>query len=205
MRSAPSPARAGHLVRSLSSAPKFLVAGACIGVLCGCSNGPTVYEDPSAIAVLSSTQNSSVRGAATFVRSGAVAVVNVNLAGFKPNSTHGLHIHDSGDCSARDGSSAGGHFNPTSSDHGGPSSRPRHSGDLGNITADAKGEIYATFDAGDIAFGNGEDSIIGRGLIVHADADDLKSQPAGNSGARVACGLITRNPDKMSYARPGQT
>jgi Cu-Zn family superoxide dismutase len=157
------------------------------------------------MAVLSSTQNSSVHGAATFVRSGGVALVNVNLAGFKPNSTHGLHIHDSGDCSARDGSSAGGHFNPTSSDHGGSNGRPRHSGDLGNITADSKGEIYATFEVGDIAFGTGADSIIGRGLIVHADVDDLKSQPAGNSGVRVACGLITRNPDRMTYAKAGQS
>jgi superoxide dismutase, Cu-Zn family len=200
---------------TLSFAPAYLfrpavsaIAGSvCLVALAACAthNGPTVYEDPSAIAVLSSTQNSSVHGAATFVRTGGVALVNLNLAGFKPNSTHGLHIHESGDCSARDGSSAGGHFNPTSSDHGGPNGRPRHSGDLGNITADDKGEIYASFKLADVAFGNGADSIIGRGLIVHADADDLKSQPAGNSGARLACGLITRNPDRMTYSKAGES
>ena len=169
-------------------------------LLGACSNGPTVYKDPSAIAVLSSTQNSSVHGVATFVRSGGVAVVNLNLAGFKPNNVHGLHIHDSGDCTARDGSSAGGHFNPASSQHGGVSGSARHMGDLGNITADANGEVLETFNVSDIAFGTGTDSIVGRGLVIHADRDDMKSQPAGNSGARVACGLIVRNPDRVTYA-----
>ena len=184
---------------------KLIVAGACAILLPACAsrNGPTVYDDPSAMAVLAPTQNSSVRGVATFVRSGDVALVNVNMSGLKPNSTHGVHIHDSGDCTARDASTAGGHFNPTSSDHGAPNSKPHHSGDLGNITADAKGEVYAWFDVSDVAFGNGQDSIVGRGLIVHADADDLKTQPAGNSGARAACGLITRNSDKATYAKAG--
>lgn len=116
--------------------------GALSVILLGaCSNGPTVYQDPSAMAVLSSTQNSSVHGVATFVRSGGVAVVNLNMAGFKPNSVHGLHIHESGDCSARDGSSAGAHFNPASKQHGGTSGSNRHMGDLGNVTADANGEV----------------------------------------------------------------
>lgn len=181
---------------------RIFLAGLCAALpACATHNGPTVYEDPSAIAVLSSTQNSSVHGVATFVRKDDVAVVNVNMAGFKPNSSHGLHIHESGDCTARDGSSAGGHFNPTSSQHGGPAGSPRHSGDLGNVIADSAGNIYATFEVADIAFGNGGDSIIGRGLVVHADRDDMKSQPAGNSGARFACGLITRNPDRMTYAQ----
>ena len=79
----------------------------------------------------------------------------------------------------------------------------RHLGDLGNITADSKGVIYSSFEIGDVAFGTGPDSIIGRGLVVHAEKDDLKSQPAGNSGARVACGTITRNPDKRTYTKAG--
>src|SRR5262249_7560275 len=89
--------------------------------MAGCSNGPTIYDDPSAIAVLSATQNNAVHGVATFVRMDGDVLVSVNMAGFKPNSVHGLHIHDSGDCSARDAASAGGHFNPTSSSHGGAS------------------------------------------------------------------------------------
>ena len=182
---------------------KLLAIGLCALLLTACASrkGGTIYEDPSAMAMLSPTQGSSVHGTVTFVRTSGVALVIVNMTGFKPDSAHGLHIHESGDCTARDGSSAGGHFNPTSSTHGGPIGPSRHSGDLGNITADTKGEIYASFEIGDVAFGTGQDSIIGRGLVVHADRDDLKSQPAGNSGARVACGMITRDPDKMTYMK----
>ena len=156
------------------------------------------------MAVLSSTQSSSVHGVVTFLRTAGSTRIKANLSGFKPNTSHGVHIHEKGDCAARDAASAGEHFNPTSSLHGSPSTMPHHGGDLGNITADSKGDVYATFDIEDGAFGTGADSIIGRGLIVHADKDDLKSQPAGNSGARFACGLITRNTDKMTYAKAGQ-
>ena len=189
----------------MTSSSKFIAIGLCAVMLPACTlhKGGTIYEDPSAMAVLSPTQGSSVRGAVTFVRTNGVALVNVNMTGFKPNSTHGLRIHDSGDCTARDGSSAGGQFNPTSSGHGGPDGSSRHSGDLGNVVADSKGEIYASFKVGDVAFGTGQDSIIGRGLVVHADKDDLKSQPAGNFGTPVACGLIARNPDKMTYSKAG--
>ncbi len=168
-------------------------------------NGPTAYSDPSALAVLSPTQNSSVHGVAVFVRAGDVAKVDLNITGFKPGSTHGLHVHESGDCTARDASSAGAHFNPGSTEHGGPGSAHRHLGDLGNVVADSKGDILLSFEVGDIAFGNGPDSIVGHGLVVHADRDDLKSQPAGNSGARLACGLITRNSDRLSVAQASST
>jgi Cu-Zn family superoxide dismutase len=189
------------------SSSKLIVVACCVLMLPACAlhKGGTIYEDPSALAVLSPTLGSSVHGAVAFVRTDKIALVQVNLTGFKPNSTHGLHIHESGDCTARDGSSAGGHFNPTSSAHGGPQGASRHSGDLGNVTADSMGGVYASIELGDVAFGNGQDSIIGRGLVVHADQDDLTSQPAGNSGARVACGMITRNPDKMTYAKAGQS
>jgi superoxide dismutase, Cu-Zn family len=189
----------------MTRSSKLIAIGLCTIMLPACSmfKDATIYEDPSAIAVLSPTQGSSVHGAVTFLRTKGVALVNVNMTGFKPNTTHGLHIHESGDCTARDGSSAGGHFNPTSSGHGGPDGSSRHSGDLGNVTADSKGEIYSSFKIGDVAFGTGPDSIIGRGLVVHADGDDLKSQPAGNSGAPMACGMITRNADRMTYAKAG--
>ena len=188
----------------MTSSSKFIAIGLCAVMLPACTlyKGGTIYEDPSAMAVLSPTQGSSVRGAVTFVRTNGVALVNVNVTGFKPNSTHGLRIHESGDCTARDGSSAGGQFNPTSG-HGGPDGSSRRSGDLGKVVADSKGEIYASFKVGDVAFGTGQDSIIGRGLVVHADKDDLKSRPAGNFGTPVACGLITRNPDKMTYSKAG--
>lgn len=171
-------------------------------VLSACAindRGGTRYQDPSAMAVLEPTQGSTVRGAVDFVRKGGAVLVTANLSGLAPNSTHGMHIHEHGDCTARDASSAGAHFNPASSDHGGTTGSKRHGGDLGNLTADGKGNISATIKVdGGIAFGNGTDSIVGRGLVVHANADDLRSQPAGNSGARVACGIITRNPDRKT-------
>jgi Cu-Zn family superoxide dismutase len=168
---------------------------------CAGNTGGTRYDDPSAIAVLAPTQGNSVRGAVDFVRTGNGVTVTVGLSGLAPNSTHGIHIHEVGDCTARDGSSAGGHFNPMGTEHGGTSGAKRHGGDLGNIRADAGGNAVATLKIDGVAFGTGADSIIGRSLVVHANADDLKSQPAGNSGARLACGIITRNPDRRTYAQ----
>jgi len=180
----------------------WIALGACVAMLpaCGGNTSGTRYEDPSAMAVLEPTQGSTVHGAVDFVRKGGSVLVTANLSGLAPNSTHGIHIHENGDCTARDGSSAGGHFNPSASaDHGGTSGSKRHGGDLGNLTADSNGHVLTTIELdGGIAFGNGTDSIVGRGLVVHANADDLKSPPAGNSGARLACGIITRNPDRKS-------
>ena len=181
---------------------KWVAVAVCAAILPACTGtGGKRYDDPSAIAVLEPTQGSSVRGAVDFVRKGNSVVVTANLSGFGANTTHGIHIHEIGDCTARDGSSAGEHFNPTSSEHGGPGEGKRHGGDLGNMTADDRGNIAAHVEVDGLAFGTGADSIIGRGLIVHANADDLKSQPSGNSGARLACGVITRNPDRRTYSQ----
>jgi Cu-Zn family superoxide dismutase len=180
----------------------WMLLAACAGLGIGCTNnGPTRFDDPSALAVLEPTQGSNVRGAVDFVRSGSNVTVTANLSGFAPNSTHGIHIHEAGDCSARDGSSAGAHFNPGNTEHGGAGGAKRHGGDLGNITADGNGNVRTTLRVDGLAFGTGTDSIVGRGLVVHANADDLKTQPAGNSGARLACGVITRNPDRRTYTQ----
>jgi Cu-Zn family superoxide dismutase len=177
--------------------------GVCALLLPACASQKhgVVFQDPSALAVLSPTQGNSVHGVVTFVRANGAALVNVNMTGFKPNSVHGIHVHESGDCTARNASSAGGHFDPASSQHGGPSGQRRHGGDLGNVVADSNGEIYATFPVEGFDFGSGPASIIGRGVVVHVDRDDLISQPAGNSGTRIACGLITRNPDRTTYSK----
>jgi Cu-Zn family superoxide dismutase len=192
--------------RAANTLINTLVLGVGVTMLAACkSNGPTVFDDASAIAVLAATPGSSVHGVVTFVRAGDATQVNANLSGFKPNSTHGIHVHELGDCSAHDATSAGEHFNPESSAHGAPGAPEHHAGDLGNVTADARGDVYTTFKIAQGSFGTGKDSIIGRGLIVHADRDDLHSQPAGNSGARLACGSITRNPDRMTVAKSGQS
>lgn len=141
-----------------------------------------------AIAVLQPTKGSSVHGTVTYeaVESGVRVVAE--LSGLTPGK-HGFHIHEFGDCSAEDASSAGGHFNPAGTSHGAPSADPRHAGDMGNIEADKDG--HATLDYVDHMMTlSGERSILGRAVVVHEKEDDLKSQPTGNAGARVACGVI---------------
>jgi Cu-Zn family superoxide dismutase len=122
--------------------------------------------------------------------------VTGQITGLKPGSEHGFHIHEKGDCSAPDGMSAGGHFNPGHQDHGNVATDPHHGGDMPNIKADDKG--VATIDgpvSSNVNIGKGDDfDIIGRGLIVHADADDYKTQPTGNAGARLACAVIQKAP-----------
>lgn len=99
---------------------------------------------------------------------------------------HGFHIHQYGDCTAADGTSAGGHFNPAGSPHSGPDSMERHMGDMGNIDADASGLAVLDYVDGTIDLG----MILGRGVIVHAGADDMTSQPTGAAGGRLGCGVI---------------
>ena len=141
-----------------------------------------------AVAHLSPASGSGVSGTVTFTRQPTGVEVHVVLEGLTPGA-HGLHIHETGDCSASDALTAGDHFNPGHAPHGGRDSMERHAGDLGNVMADGAGKVDVTFSDRMIML-SGESSILGRSVIVHADADDLVSQPAGNSGARVACGVI---------------
>ena len=106
---------------------------------------------------------------------------------------HGFHIHAIGDCSAQDAASAGEHFNPSGKHHGGLQSKERHAGDLGNIQANASGTAKVDVTGAGLSLaGDRPDSIRGRALVVHAKTDDQKSDPAGNSGDRVACGVISK-------------
>ena len=114
------------------------------------------------------------------------------VGGLAPNSQHGIHVHEKGDCSAVDASSAGGHFNPGASTHGRAGSGPHHAGDMDNLVADHEGVAQINIHLHGVTLGGGAaNDIAGRALVVHATADDYTSQPAGNSGARVACGVIT--------------
>jgi len=141
-----------------------------------------------AVAVIYPTAGNKVTGVVTFLKvPGGIEVV-ANLDGLTPGN-HGFHVHQYGDCSAPNGDSAGGHFNPEGMPHGAPTSMERHAGDLGNITADKDGKAHYDWTDNLMAF-EGRDSIIGRSVIVHANPDDLTSQPAGNSGPKVACGVI---------------
>jgi Cu/Zn superoxide dismutase len=141
-----------------------------------------------AVAVLHATKGNSVSGIVRFEAVvGGVRVV-ADITGLTPGK-HGFHIHEYGDCSADDGTSAGGHFNPAGMPHSSPSSKERHVGDLGNIEADKNGKAHLDYVDTMISF-SGKNSIIGRGVVVHEKEDDLKTQPTGAAGARVACGVI---------------
>lgn len=141
-----------------------------------------------AVAVLHPTQGNDISGVVTFTRQVDGIHVVAHINGLEPGD-HGFHIHQYGDCSAADGTSAGGHFNPAGMAHSGPTDAERHVGDLGNVTANASG--HAMLDVVDphLTF-DGAHSIIGRGVILHDGADDLTSQPSGAAGPRVACGVI---------------
>jgi superoxide dismutase, Cu-Zn family len=141
-----------------------------------------------AVCVLIPTQGNNVDGIITFTKTSDGILVKGDIHGLTPGK-HGFHIHECGDCSAVDGSSAGGHFNPTNMPHGAPMDMKRHEGDMGNIEADNSGNAHVEYTDKMMNL-SGPDSIIGRGIIVHKGTDDLKTQPTGNSGARVACGVI---------------
>lgn len=141
-----------------------------------------------AVAILSPTKGSDVKGKIEFLQlTDGVSIIG-DVTGLKPGE-HGFHIHEFGDCSAPDAKSAGGHFNPESVLHGGPLDLPRHMGDLGNIKADDAGNAH--YEAvNHLIRMDGPNSIIGHSVIVHEDRDDYVSQPTGNAGGRLACGVI---------------
>ena len=168
--------------------PVFAAAAATI-LLAACQTAPT--EPLRATAQLQPTKGSKTFGEATFEQVNGKVRVVVFVQGLKPGQEHGLHIHEAGDCSSGDGMSAKGHFNPFNKPHGHSGSPERHAGDLPSLTANKAGRANINIDLDTITVGPGPASIIGRGLIVHADPDDYKTQPTGNAGARIACGVIT--------------
>jgi Cu-Zn family superoxide dismutase len=145
---------------------------------------------PSKAATTQPTDN-HVTGTVTFTPAAGDKVhVTAHITGLQPNSTHGFHIHEKGDLSAPDLTSAGGHFNPSKHEHGAPGANS-HGGDMGNIKADASGMAMVDMDIPGVSIGTGQpNDIVGKAVIVHGKEDDLKSQPSGNAGSRVAGGVI---------------
>ena len=141
-----------------------------------------------AVAALSPLGSSGVSGTVTFTKVEGGVKVSAKVAGLAEGA-HGFHVHEFGDCSAADGLSAGGHFNPTAEPHAGPHDAHRHTGDMGNLTAGKDGVATVEYVDPRESF-DGPNSILGRGVIVHASADDFKTQPTGNAGGRLACGVI---------------
>lgn len=143
-----------------------------------------------ASANLDSRSGSNAKGTVNFVWQGHDVLVSGNFSGLKPNAEQGFHVHEKGDCSAPDATSAGGHFNPDTKSHGMPGSGSHHAGDMPNIKSDANGNAVYSAKLSGFTVNSGSTGVLGKSVVVHRDPDDYKSQPAGNSGPRIACGLI---------------
>lgn len=144
----------------------------------------------TAVATLGPTAGNTAQGTVTLAQNADGSTqVSVNLANVPPG-VHGFHIHEKGDC-GDNGNAAGGHFNPEATMHGSPDAMPHHAGDFGNVTADASGIVRTEFSTRSASLEEGASSAIGKAIILHANPDDLKTQPTGNAGGRIACGVIT--------------
>jgi len=165
-----------------------MAAALTIVAAAGCATmGTAEYR---ATAKLEPTKDSQTAGTVTFTQRGGKVSVVADISGLKPNAEHGFHVHEKVDCSSGDGMSAGGHFNPDGVPHGSAQPGAGHAGDMPNLKADANGNAKVSFEVSRMAVAEGKSSIVGKGLIVHKDPDDYKTQPTGNAGARLACAVI---------------
>ena len=167
---------------------KKLLVTTAAALLAACQSTPD--EPARATAALQSTKGSKAFGEATFEEVDGKVRVIVFAQGLKPGGDHGFHIHEAGDCSSGDGMSTKGHFNPHAKPHGDPKSAERHAGDLPSLRAGKDGRAMIDVTVDIITVRPGPASVVNRGLIIHADPDDYKTQPTGNAGARIACGVI---------------
>jgi superoxide dismutase, Cu-Zn family len=167
---------------------RALIVCAAAG-LAGCQSVPS---EPGATANLQPTKGNQAAGTVDFYQVGNRVRLVANLSGLTPGREHGFHVHEAGDCSSGDGMSAKGHFNPLGKPHGHPQSAERHVGDMPSLRADASGNAKLDTELDIMTVTAGPTSVVGRGLIVHADPDDYKTQPTGNAGARLACAVIQR-------------
>ena len=168
---------------SILQAALLALTAACLGA---------TAQAQTATATLAPTAGNTTSGTVTFTQKGDKVMVNAKVSGLTPGG-HGFHVHEKGDCSGSDGMSAGGHFNPTGKPHGDPNVPDHHAGDMPMLQADASGNAMLSADLGPMTVGSGVTDIVGKSVIVHKDSDDFKTQPTGNSGARVACGIINKS------------
>jgi superoxide dismutase, Cu-Zn family len=177
-----------NLIVILTAATVWLSADVLYGAETAASN--------QAVAVLHPTAGQHCHGVVRFTQDGDSVKVIADLEGLTPGQKHAFHIHQYGDCSSPDGMSAGGHYNPEGHQHGLPDTESRHAGDLGNVQADDQGMAHYELMVTNVSIMGAKNPIIGRGVIVHAKVDD-GSQPVGNAGGRIACGVIgIANPGK---------
>lgn len=184
--------------------------GATIGIallVSGCTSSPrelgrdradgpsgasgTAWVVTSAVCQIMPTRGNDCRGVVRFdVMSDGVLKITADVSGLRPNQAHGFHIHEFGDLTAPDATSAGAHYSPVEGHpHGSPGQLVKHAGDLGNLVANEQGVARLEVAVQGISL-TGEHPVLGRAVIVHAEADDLTSQPSGASGARIGAGVI---------------
>jgi Cu-Zn family superoxide dismutase len=154
---------------------------------------PEILEGPEAeiteaLAVMRPTEGSETSGTVRFSKNENGIQILADLSGLA-RGKHGIHVHRLGDCSAADASSAEGHFNPEDMPHGAPTDAQRHVGDLGNLVVEEGGAVSYEWTDTVVSFA-GDHSIIGRSVIVHSGEDDFRTQPTGDAGSRIACGVI---------------
>jgi Cu-Zn family superoxide dismutase len=167
----------------------LVAAALSTAALGGCAS---MGAGPKAQAELKPTQGNTASGWVRFEPRGSSLLVTAEVRGLKPNGEQGFHVHEKGDCSAPDATSAGGHFNPGAKPHAHYLQGAGHAGDLPNLKADANGVAKYSFTSDTLSLASGAaNGVVGRAVVVHRDPDDYASQPAGNSGPRIACGVIT--------------
>ena len=179
---------------------RLSVAAFAVFAAAGCAAAPPQPSAPNvhlrhplaaASANLAPASGTLVSGKLTLTADGDGVRITGDIGGLGRGSTHGIHIHERGDCSAADASSAGGHFNPGAAAHGRAGSAAHHLGDMDNIVADDNGVAHVSLRLEGAILGTGADNdIVGRAIVIHANPDDYATQPSGNSGPRVACGVI---------------
>lgn len=176
-----------------------------LGLWVGCAPAEEPMEEPpaeeapedmpmepaTATAELQGRADSGISGTVTFTEEDGVVRIVAQVQG-APAGAHGFHIHETGDCSAEDFTSTGGHFNPAGVDHAGPDAEVRHAGDLGNIVIGEDGTGTLELTSNLVTVGEGDNSVVGRGVILHEGEDDLTSQPTGAAGGRIACGVVAQ-------------
>lgn len=169
-------------------AAAMLAAGACLADAKKTGAATQTMPAGKSSAQIEGRSGSTLTGTAEFMVHGGQMMVTVNVKGAPPG-THAVHIHEKGDCSAPDASSAGGHFNPAGHQHGAPDAKEHHAGDLGNMEVKADGTGSLMIHSSDLSL-EGANSILGRAIIVHEKSDDFMTQPTGNAGGRIGCGVI---------------
>jgi Cu-Zn family superoxide dismutase len=174
---------------------KGFSALALLVLFAGCSHSPKVHSSTGMVmdvmeAKIAPTQGNKVNGTVDFIaqKDGSVKII-ADLQALEPNSTHAIHLHEVGDCSAPDAASAGPHYNPEGKPHGLPPAEDRHAGDFGNFTSDKNGKAHYEITVTTVTLATSRNPVLGKAVIIHATKDD-GSQPAGNAGARIGCGVV---------------